>query len=56
VHIRSDTGGGENGTADPFRDELVSLAEAALARARAGDEDAFSALTDPYRSELQLHC
>jgi hypothetical protein len=25
VHVRSDTGGGENGTADPFGDELVSL-------------------------------
>jgi RNA polymerase sigma-70 factor (ECF subfamily) len=24
--------------------------------ARAGDEDAFRALTDPYRRELQLHC
>jgi RNA polymerase sigma-70 factor (ECF subfamily) len=27
-----------------------------LARARAGDEDAFSELTGPYRRELQLHC
>jgi RNA polymerase sigma-70 factor, ECF subfamily len=27
-----------------------------LARARAGDEHAFRELTDPYRSELQLHC
>ena len=27
-----------------------------LARARAGDEDAFRELTDPYRHELQLHC
>jgi RNA polymerase sigma-70 factor (ECF subfamily) len=27
-----------------------------LARARAGDEEAFRELTDPYRSELQLHC
>src|SRR4051794_22179850 len=27
-----------------------------LARARAGDEDAFAELTDPYRRELQLHC
>jgi RNA polymerase sigma-70 factor (TIGR02960 family) len=27
----------------------------ALARARAGDEDAFRELTDPYRRELQLH-
>src|SRR5438552_6858736 len=28
----------------------------ALARARAGDGEAFRELTDPYRSELQLHC
>ena len=27
----------------------------ALARARAGDEDAFQELTDPYRRELQVH-
>src|SRR5438445_299359 len=27
-----------------------------LTRARAGDEQAFRALTDPYRRELQLHC
>jgi RNA polymerase sigma-70 factor (TIGR02960 family) len=32
------------------------LGGAALARARAGDEDAFGELTDPYRRELQLHC
>jgi RNA polymerase sigma-70 factor (TIGR02960 family) len=31
-------------------------AEGTLARARAGDEAAFKALTDPYRRELQLHC
>src|SRR2546423_15124610 len=31
-------------------------AEAALARARAGDDEAFRALTDPHRRELQLHC
>jgi RNA polymerase sigma-70 factor (TIGR02960 family) len=31
-------------------------AEAALARARAGDEEAFRELTDPYRRELQVHC
>jgi RNA polymerase sigma-70 factor (TIGR02960 family) len=29
---------------------------AALARARAGDGDAFRELTDPHRGELQLHC
>src|ERR671914_2998843 len=28
----------------------------ALARARAGDDEAFRALTDPHRRELQLHC
>jgi RNA polymerase sigma-70 factor (TIGR02960 family) len=27
-----------------------------LTRARAGDEDAFRELTEPYRRELQLHC
>src|SRR6476620_3885387 len=27
-----------------------------LVRARAGDQQAFAALTDPYRRELQLHC
>jgi RNA polymerase sigma-70 factor (TIGR02960 family) len=32
------------------------LGEAALARARAGDEHAFRELTDPYRRELQVHC
>jgi RNA polymerase sigma-70 factor (ECF subfamily) len=31
------------------------LGEAALAGARAGDEDAFRELTDPYRRELQVH-
>ena len=31
------------------------MTEQALARARAGDEDAFRELTDPYRRELQLH-
>jgi RNA polymerase sigma-70 factor (TIGR02960 family) len=30
--------------------------ETALTRARAGDEQAFRELTDPYRRELQLHC
>ena len=32
------------------------MTEATLSRARAGDELAFRALTDPYRRELQLHC
>jgi RNA polymerase sigma-70 factor (TIGR02960 family) len=35
---------------------MAALTERALARARAGDEDAFAELTDPYRRELQLHC
>jgi RNA polymerase sigma-70 factor (ECF subfamily) len=76
VHVRLDTGGGENGTAGPFRDKPVSLllmsaqeqadgrelvrrdalAEATLARARAGDEKAFRLLTEAHRRELQLHC
>jgi RNA polymerase sigma-70 factor (TIGR02960 family) len=30
--------------------------EQTVARARAGSEDAFRELTDPYRHELQLHC
>jgi RNA polymerase sigma-70 factor (TIGR02960 family) len=32
------------------------VSETALSRARAGDEDAFQELIDPYRAELQLHC
>lgn len=32
------------------------MSEAILNRARAGDEQAFRELTDPYRGELQLHC
>jgi RNA polymerase sigma-70 factor (TIGR02960 family) len=32
------------------------LDEAALARARAGDEEAFRELTEPHRRELQAHC
>jgi len=32
------------------------MSEPALSRARAGDEDAFRELIDPYRGELQLHC
>jgi RNA polymerase sigma-70 factor (TIGR02960 family) len=32
------------------------VTENALSRARAGDEDAFGELIDPYRGELQLHC
>jgi RNA polymerase sigma-70 factor (TIGR02960 family) len=33
-----------------------AVAEATLARARAGDEEAFRDLTEPHRRELQLHC
>jgi RNA polymerase sigma factor (sigma-70 family) len=33
-----------------------ALAEATLARARAGDEEAFRELTESHRRELQLHC
>jgi hypothetical protein len=37
VHVRSDTGGGENGTADPFRNVVVLTGDE---RARAGDDEA----------------
>jgi RNA polymerase sigma-70 factor (TIGR02960 family) len=33
-----------------------ALGEDTLARARAGDDEAFRELTDPHRRELQLHC
>ncbi len=32
------------------------MTESTLGRARAGDEQAFAALTDPFRRELQVHC
>ena len=32
------------------------MSDTALIRARGGDHQAFAALTDPYRRELQLHC
>ena len=32
------------------------MSDTALSRARAGDQDAFQDLIDPYRAELQLHC
>jgi RNA polymerase sigma-70 factor (ECF subfamily) len=35
--------------------ENAAVTEQTLERARAGDEDAFRELTDPYRRELQLH-
>src|SRR5829696_4860441 len=37
------------------RCEDANVTEQTLARARAGDEDAFRELTDPYRRELQQH-
>jgi RNA polymerase sigma-70 factor (ECF subfamily) len=37
------------------RCEDAAVTQRALARARAGDEEAFRQLTDPYRRELQLH-
>ena len=36
--------------------DVLDEAALALARARAGDEDAFRERTDPYRRELQVHC
>jgi RNA polymerase sigma-70 factor (TIGR02960 family) len=36
--------------------ENQPVSEATLERARAGDEDAFRALTKPHRRELQVHC
>jgi RNA polymerase sigma-70 factor (TIGR02960 family) len=39
-----------------WRWEEAVVTETTLARARAGDGDAFRELTDPYRRELQLHC
>jgi RNA polymerase sigma-70 factor (ECF subfamily) len=35
---------------------VTSATERILARARAGEDDAFRELTGPYRRELQLHC
>jgi RNA polymerase sigma-70 factor (ECF subfamily) len=43
-----------NGCEPRWQTSLVS--ESASMRARAGDDQAFAALTDPYRRELQLHC
>src|SRR3954453_19488566 len=37
------------------RCEGANVTQRTLARARAGDEDLFRELTDPYRRELQLH-
>src|SRR5581483_8617397 len=35
---------------------VLAVPENPLSRARAGDEDAFRELVEPYRRELQLHC
>ena len=32
------------------------MAESTLARAKAGENDAFEALISPYRRELEVHC
>src|SRR6185437_16271397 len=47
--ITCDASPGETLCEDP------TVNQQTLARARAGDEDAFRELTDPYRRELQLH-
>src|ERR1700689_4523117 len=39
----------------PIRRDEKNMTDS-LARARAGDSDAFRELTDPYRRELQVHC
>ena len=36
--------------------EAESMTDAVLARAQAGESDAFAELTDPYRRELHVHC
>src|SRR5215212_6827371 len=39
---------------EPWENQPVT--DATLERARAGDEEAFRALSDPHRRELQVHC
>ncbi len=46
---------GAKGRGDARCEDAV-LSEETLARARAGDGEAFRELTEPYRRELQLHC
>src|SRR5271163_5232256 len=36
--------------------EVATMSTELLARARAGDRDAFAALVEPHRRELQVHC
>src|ERR1700678_2746258 len=36
--------------------EAESMTDSVLARAQAGESDAFAELTDPYRQELHVHC
>src|SRR3954453_17840451 len=43
-----------SGCEPPCQTSFVN--DGVLIRARAGDHQAFAALTDPYRRELQLHC
>jgi RNA polymerase sigma-70 factor (ECF subfamily) len=48
-----------NELTDEFPGAVVSkegMTSAAISRARAGDQEAFRELTDPYRRELQIHC
>jgi RNA polymerase sigma-70 factor (TIGR02960 family) len=40
----------------PWHDRAQAMTETSLTQARAGDEQAFRALTEPYRRELQVHC
>jgi RNA polymerase sigma-70 factor (TIGR02960 family) len=50
---------GDDGDRTSRYERLVqsdALGDAKLARARAGDEEAFRELTEPHRRELQLHC
>src|ERR1700692_4876725 len=48
MDVRRPAGRGD-ARVEPVPDELI-------ARARAGDDDAFRALTEPHRRELQVHC
>jgi RNA polymerase sigma-70 factor (TIGR02960 family) len=54
ISSRRDVVTGEGGERKS-RCEDAGVTEQTLARARAGDEDAFRELTDPHRRELQLH-